>query len=77
VYKFDDILSAEGVFIKISPKFTKLGNYFFPELVGKELIFIEYNNPNPKGRLKKMSEKLPITSKIMSKNMSTIEEELT
>jgi hypothetical protein len=46
-------------------------------LVGKELIFIEYNNPNPKGRLKKVSEKLPITSKIMSKNLHKMEEELT
>jgi hypothetical protein len=69
VYSLDEILSAEGVTINVLPKFSKLGFYFFPELVDKYLVFIEYNNPNPKGRLKKTHEKLPIISKIKIKNL--------
>lgn len=50
VYAIEDILAQEVVSVKIQPRYKKIGYYYYPELVKNQLVFIEFHDPNPKGR---------------------------
>ena len=58
------------------PFFSISGYYCYPECIGEKIYFIEFNDPNPKGKSRTetvMNKKLPIKHKILMINLHEFE----